>query len=255
MKIEHGPLIHEGKAKRVFENNDFERVFIEFKDDATAFNALKRSVLEGKGVLNCQISAHLFEFLEKNNIRTHFIGLPGENWMEAQRIDVIPLEVVIRNLATGSLCKQTPINPGTILSPPLLDIYYKDDELGDPLLTDQRLKLLGIINQDQRMEIENLAREVNDLLKNFFLGLDLVLVDFKLEIGFNAAGEMLVADEISPDTCRLWDQRCEDPKDRILDKDRFRKDLGGVIEAYGEILKRIQGNTNKDLTPGKVSEC
>ena len=254
MKNEHGPLIYEGKAKRIFETDQVDRVIMEFKDDATAFNALKRSVLKGKGELNCQISAHLFEFLEKNNVPTHFVGLSADHLMEAQRIDVLPLEVVIRNIATGSLCKQTPIEPGSKLSPPLLDIYYKDDDLGDPLLTDQRLKILNIINEEQRLGIEKLARRVNELLQTFFLEVDLVLVDFKLEIGFNLAGKMLVADEISPDTCRLWDQRNQNAQDRILDKDRFRKDLGGVIEAYGEILKRIQGITNKDLSAGKVTE-
>ena len=241
MKIEHGALIYEGKAKRIFETEDSERVLVEFKDDATAFNALKRSVLEGKGFLNCQISAHVFEFLEANNVQTHYLGRSGDNWMQAQRIDVIPLEVVIRNIATGSLCKQTPITSGKKLAPALFDLYYKDDDLGDPLLTEQRLKLLDLITDDQRIEIENIARKVNDLLINFFLELELVLVDFKLEMGFNNSGKILVADEISPDTCRLWDKRCEDPNDRILDKDRFRKDLGGVIEGYREILKRIQG--------------
>ena len=241
MKIEHGPLIYEGKAKRIYETEDSERVMVEFKDDATAFNALKRSILDGKGFLNCQISAYVFEFLEANDVQTHFLGRSGDHWMQAQRIDVIPLEVVIRNIATGSLCKQTPITSGKKLSPALFDLYYKDDDLGDPLLTDQRLKLLDLITDDQRIEIENIARKVNDLLSKFFFELDLVLVDFKLEMGFNNSGKILVADEISPDTCRLWDNRCDDPDDRILDKDRFRKDLGGVIEGYREILKRIQG--------------
>ena len=254
MQTEHGPLIYEGKAKRVFETDQYDHVLIEFKDDATAFNALKRSVLKGKGELNCQISAHLFKFLEENNVPTHFLNLSSDNWMKAQRIKIIPLEVVMRNLATGSLCKQTPITPGTKISPPLLDIYYKDDDLGDPLLTDERLKLLGVINDQQRKGIEQLARKVNDLLVDYFLERDLVLVDFKLEMGFNNEGQMLLADEISPDTCRFWDQRCDDPKDRILDKDRFRKDLGGVVEAYGEILKRIQGNSNNVLSAGKVTE-
>ena len=254
MNIEHGPLIYEGKAKRIYKTDQPDRVMMEFKDDTTAFNALKHSVLEGKGYLNCQISAYLFEFLKKNHVPTHFIRLAGDTWMETERIDVIPLEVVIRNFATGSLCKQTPIIQGTEIHPALLDIYYKDDALGDPLLTDERLKLLKIVNEEQRKEIENLARKVNDLLTTFFLELDLLLVDFKLEVGFNNSGQMLIADEISPDSCRLWDQRCSDPKDRILDKDRFRKDLGGVLEGYGEILKRIQGTTNKHLTRGKVVE-
>ena len=241
MTPDHGSLLYEGKAKRVFASDQRERVLVEFKNDATAFNALKRAELDNKGRLNCQISARLFEMLESKGVPTHYLGLADETWMVVQQVKVIPIEVVIRNIATGSLCKQTPIPAGTELSPPLLDLYYKDDSLGDPLLTDSRLKLLGLINSEQRVEIEQLARRVNELLFSFFESLDLLLVDFKLELGFNAAGKLLVADEISPDTCRLWDQLNSDPQARILDKDRFRQDLGGVIEAYGEILKRVQG--------------
>ncbi len=238
---DHGELLYEGKAKRVFASDQRDRVLVEFKNDATAFNALKRAELDDKGRLNCQISARLFEILERNGVPTHYLGLAGETWMVVQPVKVIPIEVVIRNVATGSLCKQTPIPAGTELSPPLLDLYYKDDSLGDPLLTESRLELLGLINPEQRLEIEQLARSVNGWLLPFFESLDLLLVDFKLELGVNSSGKLLVADEISPDTCRLWDQRNSDPKARILDKDRFRQDLGGVIEAYGEILKRVQG--------------
>ncbi|MFL0748081.1 MAG: phosphoribosylaminoimidazolesuccinocarboxamide synthase, partial [Prochlorococcus sp.] len=241
MTPDHGSLLYEGKAKRVFASDQRDRVLIEFKNDATAFNALKRAELDDKGRLNCQISARLFEMLERNGVPTHYLGLAGETWMVVQPVKVIPIEVVIRNVATGSLCKQTPIPAGTELSPPLLDLYYKDDSLGDPLLTESRLELLGLINPEQRLEIEQLARSVNGWLLPFFESLDLLLVDFKLELGVNSSGKLLVADEISPDTCRLWDQRNSDPKARILDKDRFRQDLGGVIEAYGEILKRVQG--------------
>ncbi|HGY5559771.1 MAG TPA: phosphoribosylaminoimidazolesuccinocarboxamide synthase [Prochlorococcus sp.] len=241
MTPDHGELLYEGKAKRVFASDQRDRVLVEFKNDATAFNALKRAELDDKGRLNCQISARLFEMLERNGVPTHYLGLAGETWMVVQPVKVIPIEVVIRNVATGSLCKQTPIPAGTELSPPLLDLYYKDDTLGDPLLTESRLELLGLINPEQRLEIEQLARSVNGWLLPFFESLDLLLVDFKLELGVNSSGKLLVADEISPDTCRLWDQRNSDPKARILDKDRFRQDLGGVIEAYGEILKRVQG--------------
>ncbi|MDP6851154.1 MAG: phosphoribosylaminoimidazolesuccinocarboxamide synthase, partial [Prochlorococcaceae cyanobacterium ETNP1_MAG_8] len=241
MTPDHGSLLYEGKAKRVFASDQRDRVLIEFKNDATAFNALKRAELDDKGRLNCQISARLFEMLERNGVPTHYLGLAGETWMVVQPVKVIPIEVVIRNVATGSLCQQTPIPAGTELSPPLLDLYYKDDSLGDPLLTESRLELLGLINPEQRLEIEQLARSVNGWLLPFFESLDLLLVDFKLELGVNSSGKLLVADEISPDTCRLWDQRNSDPKARILDKDRFRQDLGGVIEAYGEILKRVQG--------------
>ncbi len=240
-----GPLIYEGKAKRVFACENPELVLIEFKNDATAFNAKKRSKFEGKGRLNCKISASLFQLLELNGIPTHFLELQSDTWISAQKINIFPLEVVIRNVATGSLCKETPIKEGTLLSPPLLDLYFKDDELGDPILTEERLKILGIVSMQQREEIERIARKVNDILKDFFDLRDLLLVDFKLEFGTNSLGQILVADEISPDNFRLWDKKISDPKDRILDKDRFRQDLGGVIDAYGEIFKRIQGDSSE----------
>jgi phosphoribosylaminoimidazole-succinocarboxamide synthase len=156
-------------------------------------------------------------------------------------VQVIPIEVVIRNVAAGSLCKQMPIPPGTSLEPPLLDLYYKDDAYGDPLLTEARLDLLGLVTSEQRRQLEALARRVNGELLALFDGIGLQLVDFKIELGFTAGGELVVADEISPDTCRLWDRSVADASDRILDKDRFRQDLGGVVEAYGEVLKRVQG--------------
>jgi len=235
-----GSLIYEGKAKRVFTCENPDRVLIEFKNDATAFNAKKRSEIEGKGRLNCKISAALFELLELNGIPTHFLELHSETFMIAEKINVIPLEVVMRNIATGSLCRETPINQGTILNPPLLDLYYKDDELGDPILTEGRLQLLDLVSIFQMEEIEKITRSVNKILKEYFDSLDLLLVDFKLEFGTNSLGKLVVADEISPDNCRFWDKRKSDPKERILDKDRFRQDLGGVLDAYEEILKRIQ---------------
>ena len=240
-----GQLIYEGKAKRVFACDNPDRVLIEFKNDATAFNAKKRSLIKGKGRLNCKISAALFELLELNGIPTHFIELHSETFMIANKIKVIPLEVVIRNIATGSLCRQTPIIQGTILNPPLLDLYYKDDELDDPILTEGRLKLLDLISDNQMKEVEGITRNVNKILKEYFESLDLLLVDFKLEFGTNPLGKIVIADEISPDNCRFWDKKKSDPKDRILDKDRFRQDLGGVIDAYEEILKRIQGDSSK----------
>ena len=218
-----GSLIYEGKAKRVFACENPDRVLIEFKNDATAFNAKKRSEIEGKGRLNCKISAALFELLESNGIPTHFLELHSETFMIADKINVIPLEVVIRNIATGSLCRETPINQGTILNPPLLDLYYKDDELGDPILTEGRLKLLDIISDSQMEKVEKITRSVNKILKDYFDALDLLLVDFKLEFGINSSGKLVVADEISPDNCRFWDKNNSDPKGRILDKDRFRQ--------------------------------
>lgn len=247
MTPDHGPLLYEGKAKRVFTFEEDGQVLVEFKNDATAFNAQKKAQLEDKGRLNCQISARMFELLESEGIATHYLGLAGETWMVAHHVAVIPIEVVLRNVATGSLCKQTPIQQGTQLSPPLLDLYFKDDSLGDPLLTEARLAKLDLISNERREEIEVVARQVNNALGSFFNGIDLLLVDFKLEFGLDCAGHLLVADEISPDTCRLWDQRSTDPQERILDKDRFRQDLGGVIEAYGEVFKRVQGACAKPL--------
>jgi phosphoribosylaminoimidazole-succinocarboxamide synthase len=236
-----GTLLYEGKAKRVYATDRTDLVAVEYKDDATAFNALKKAQLAGKGELNCQISARLFELLERDGIPTHYLGMPQANWMHVRPVRIVPVEVVIRNTAFGSLCKQMPIEPGTPLDPPLLDLYYKDDAFGDPLLTDARLERLGLLSADQRQQLERLALAVNTSLRRFFAAIQLQLVDFKIELGFTGSGELVVADEISPDTCRLWDLQVADAQDRILDKDRFRQDLGGVVEAYGEVLKRVQG--------------
>ena len=244
MTPDHGPLLYEGKAKRVFAAADTDRVLVEFKNDATAFNAQKKAQLDDKGRLNCQISARLFELLEQHDVPTHYCGLVDDTWMQVRRVEIIPLEVVLRNIATGSLCRQTPIAEGTPISPALFDLYYKDDALADPLLTEARVRLLGVADESQLSAIEQLARRVNAALGPFFEGIGLQLVDFKLELGITSSGELLLADEISPDTCRLWDLNSTDAKDRILDKDRFRKDLGGVMEAYGEVLKRVQASTS-----------
>jgi phosphoribosylaminoimidazole-succinocarboxamide synthase len=236
-----GALLYEGKAKRVFATDQVDLVAVEYKDDATAFNALKKAQLAGKGELNCRISALLFEHLAARGVPTHYLGVDGATWMLVKPLKVIPIEVVIRNVAAGSLCKQMPIEQGAVLEPPLLDLYYKDDAYGDPLLTEARLERLGLVTAEQRLAIEALARQVNRELGSLFLGVGLQLVDFKIELGFTAAGELVVADEISPDTCRLWDVSVSDVQQRILDKDRFRQDLGGVVEAYGEVFKRVQG--------------
>lgn len=236
-----GALLYEGKAKRVYATDQADLVAVEYKDDATAFNALKKAQLAGKGELNCRISALLFEHLAARGVPTHYLGVDGATWMLVKPVKVIPIEVVIRNVAAGSLCKQMPIEQGTVLEPPLLDLYYKDDAYGDPLLTETRLERLALVTPEQRQAIEALARQVNRELGSLFLGVGLQLVDFKIELGFTAAGELVVADEISPDTCRLWDVSVSDVQQRILDKDRFRQDLGGVVEAYGEVFKRVQG--------------
>ncbi|MEB3323813.1 MAG: phosphoribosylaminoimidazolesuccinocarboxamide synthase [Cyanobacteriota bacterium] len=236
-----GSLLYEGKAKRVFATDQADRVAVEFKDDATAFNALKKAQLAGKGEMNCQISARLFELLEREGIPTHYLGLQRPTWMLARAVRIVPVEVVVRNVAFGSLCKQMPIEPGTPLEPPLLDLYYKDDALGDPLLTEARLERLALVTPQERQTIEEMARLINGELQTLLAGVGLELVDFKIELGHGPGGQLLLADEISPDTCRLWDRAISDAQDRILDKDRFRQDLGGVVEAYGEVLKRVEG--------------
>ena len=232
-------LIYEGKAKKVFSHDDADKVIIEFKDDATAFNALKKAKFEGKGKLNCLISARIFEILINKNIPTHFIELKNENTIIAQKIKIIPLEIVLRNTAYGSLCKQTTIASGTDLVKPLIDIYLKNDELNDPLITKDRIELMNIINSNDLDLIINLTLKINEILLIFFKNINLQLVDFKLEFGYDFENNIILGDEISPDNCRLWDLNQNNDTIVSLDKDRFRNDLGGLIEAYSEINRRI----------------
>ena len=235
-------LIYEGKAKKVFTHNDSDKVTIEFKDDATAFNSLKKAKFEGKGKLNCLISARIFEHLIKNNIPTHFIELKSENTMLAQKIQVIPLEIVLRNTAYGSLCKQTTIKSGSDLSKPLIDFYLKNDQLNDPLITKDRIELMNILSTSDLDFIIDLTLKINVILKSFFKNIQLHLVDFKLEFGYDFKKNIVLADEISPDNCRLWDLNQKNDTIVSLDKDRFRNDLGGLIEAYSEINQRINNS-------------
>jgi len=238
MNNEH-ELIYEGKAKKVFSHDDADKVIIEFKDEATAFNALKKAVYEGKGKLNCLISARIFEILKNENIPTHFIELKDENTIIAQKIKIVPLEIVLRNTAYGSLCKQTTIRSGTDLVNPLIDIYLKNDELNDPLITKDRIALMNIISPKELDLIIELTLKINVILKNFFKNIQLKLVDFKLEFGYDFENNMVLGDEISPDNCRLWDLNQNNDTIVSLDKDRFRNDLGGLVEAYSEIYRRI----------------
>jgi len=232
-------LIYEGKAKKVFSHDDEDKVIIEFKDDATAFNALKKAKFEGKGKLNCLISARIFELLTKKNIPTHFLELKNENTIIAKKIKIIPLEIVLRNTAYGSLCKQTTIKPGTLLSKPLIDIYLKNDELNDPLITKDRIELMNILSSHDLELLINLTLKINLILKSFFKNIQLQLVDFKLEFGYDFKNNIILGDEISPDNCRLWELNQKNDTIVSLDKDRFRNDLGGLIEAYSEINRRI----------------
>ena len=232
-------LIYEGKAKKVFSHDDSDKVIIEFKDDATAFNALKKAKFEGKRKLNCLISARIFELLLKKNIPTHFLELKNENTIIASKIKVIPLEIVLRNTAYGSLCKQTTIKSGTLLSKPLIDFYLKNDELNDPLITKDRIELMNIIRSEDLNLIIDLTLKINEILKIFFKNIQLQLVDFKLEFGYDFNNKILLGDEISPDNCRLWDLNQKSDTIVSLDKDIFRNDLGDLIEAYSEIYRRI----------------
>ncbi len=232
-------LLYEGKAKIIYATEDPEIVLAEFKDDATAFNALKRGSINGKGEINCQISQVLFQYLEQCGIATHLIDCPSLNQMRVQKVRILPIEVVVRNIAAGSLCQQTGLPLGTVLNQPLVEFYYKNDELGDPLLTLDRLLLLKLATPVQLDQLQKLAKDCDRILGEFFSNCNLTLVDFKLEFGTSSNGQLLLADEISPDTCRLWDNLEVDPQNRVMDKDRFRQDLGKVENAYQQVLKRV----------------
>ncbi|WP_414575818.1 phosphoribosylaminoimidazolesuccinocarboxamide synthase [Anabaena sp. CCY 9402-a] len=231
--------LYEGKAKILYTTDDPEVLLADFKDDATAFNAQKRGSILGKGKINCSISTQLFQQLEASGIKTHFIDSPAPHQMRVKAVRIIPLEVVIRNIAAGSLCQQTGLELGTLLKQPLVEFYYKNDQLGDPLLTRDRLLLLELATPEQVDAITHLALEINQFLQEFWSRCGITLVDFKLEFGVDSQGNLLLADEISPDTCRLWNITEADPNRRVMDKDRFRKDLGNVEDAYQEVLQRV----------------
>ena len=232
-------ILYEGKAKILYPTSDPDILLTRFKDDATAFNAQKRGSITGKGAMNCAISTHLFQILEAKGIPTHWVDSPAPNEMRVRSVKIVPLEVVVRNIAAGSLCKQTGIGLGTVLPQPLVEFYYKNDALGDPLLTLDRLLLLKLATSEQVDQLRNMALHINQVLINFFEECGITLVDFKLEFGVDKTGNLLLADEISPDTCRLWNQAASDPDQRVMDKDRFRHDLGNVEGAYRQVLERV----------------
>ncbi len=231
--------LYEGKAKILYATDDPEVLLTYFKDDATAFNAQKRGSIEGKGAINCAISSHLFRVLEAEGIPTHFVAQVSTNEMQVRAVKIVPLEVVVRNIAAGSLCRETGLPIGTVLPKPLVEFYYKNDSLGDPLLTRDRLFLLELATPKQVDHLQTLALRINDILTAFFQDCGITLVDFKLEFGIDRNGQLILADEISPDTCRLWNQTEDDPTKRVLDKDRFRHDLGNVEAAYQQVLERV----------------
>ncbi len=231
--------LYEGKAKILYTTDDPEILLTHFKDDATAFNAQKRGQISGKGEINCAIASHLFKVLEDNDIATHFIDRPTPNQMLVKQVKIVPLEVVVRNIAAGSLCQQTGIPEGRVLPKPLVEFYLKNDDLGDPLLTRDRLLLLELATPEQLNQLIEQALRINQILTDFFYQCGITLVDFKLEFGVTPSEELLLADEISPDTCRLWNQAETDPERRVMDKDRFRKDLGNVEQGYQQVLQKI----------------
>lgn len=231
--------LYEGKAKILYATNDPDVLLTLFKDDATAFNAQKRGSIQGKGSFNCAISSHLFKLLEAKGVPTHFIDQPSSNEMRVRSVKILPLEVVVRNIAAGSLCQQTGLALGTVLTQPLVEFYYKNDALGDPLLTPDRLLLMNLATPEQLDTLKQMALQINDLLKAFFLQCGITLVDFKLEFGLDGSQKIILADEISPDTCRLWNQADADPESRVMDKDRFRHDLGNVEAAYRQVMERV----------------
>jgi phosphoribosylaminoimidazole-succinocarboxamide synthase len=232
--MQTGEMLYEGKAKKVYLTSEPDELIQFFKDDATAFNAQKKGTIHDKGIRNNQISEQLFRLLEERGVSTHFLDRVDERSMRIKRLKMIPLEVVVRNVTAGSLSKRLGLPDGKVLSPPLVELYYKDDSLGDPLINEDHVRLLGAAEPDQLSTIKELALKINGIMVPFFDERNLVLVDFKLEFGIYH-GTICLGDEIGPDTCRLWDKSTRES----LDKDRFRKDLGKVEEAYAEVYRRV----------------
>ena len=228
-------LLYEGKAKKLFITEDPQILRVEYKDDATAFNGKKFDRLKDKGRLNNAITVFFFEHLETKDIPSHFVRKISETEQLVRRVKIIPLEVVVRNVAAGSLSKRIGWEEGKDLPHPIVEFYYKDDDLGDPLLAEEHIRLLELASEAQIEELKKRGLAVNEALKSLMLSKGIRLIDFKLEFGLDQKGEILLADEISPDTCRFWDIE----SGKILDKDRFRRDLGGVTEAYLEIHQRL----------------
>jgi phosphoribosylaminoimidazole-succinocarboxamide synthase len=228
--------IYEGKAKQLFTTSDENLLIQFFKDSATAFNGEKKEIIEGKGILNNVISEYLMHELATAGIPTHFVKRLNEREQLIKKVTIIPLEVIIRNIAAGSMAKRLGINEGLELSAPVFEICFKDDGLGDPLINDDHaINVLKIVTKKQLEEIKNITARINEIMCKIFINIGIRLVDFKIEFGFDAQGSIILADEISPDSCRLWDQSTSEK----LDKDRFRRNLGGLVEAYKEVASRL----------------
>lgn len=226
--------LYEGKAKKVYETDEEGILIVAYKDDATAFNGEKRGTIAGKGTINNRMTNHIFQILEKEGIPTHYIRELSDRETAVKKVEIIPLEVIIRNVAAGSFSKRLGIEEGRVLPAPTLEFSYKDDALGDPLINDYHAIAIGASTREEIGQITEYAFRINEILRAYFLEVGITLVDFKLEFG-RCQGQVILADEISPDTCRLWDAKTNEK----LDKDRFRRDLGNVEDAYQEVLKRI----------------
>ena len=227
--------IYEGKAKKVYKTDDPELYIVDYKDDATAFNGLKKGTIAGKGIINNQMSNRLMQMIERKGVPTHFVKELSERETLVKKVSIVPLEVIVRNIAAGSFSKRYGVEEGMVFDEPVIEFSYKNDALGDPLLNTDHALALKVATRAEIDTIKSYALQINSILKAFWTECGVTLVDFKLEFGKTADGSVILADEISPDTCRLWDTATGEK----LDKDRFRRDLGGVEEAYAEIMKRL----------------
>ena len=229
--------LYEGKAKKVYATTDENLVIVDYKDDATAFNGLKKGTISGKGVINNRVTNYLMQMLEKEGVPTHFVKELSDRETVVKKVSIVPLEVIIRNISAGSFAKRYGVEEGIVFDEPTIEFSYKNDDLGDPLINSYHALALKLATKEEIETIKTLAFKVNEVLKKYFFGLGIDLVDFKLEFGRTSDGKIVLADEISPDTCRFWDSKTHEK----LDKDRFRRDLGHVEDAYIEIRKRLLG--------------
>ena len=235
--MEKKKLLYEGKAKKVYATDDPEVLLVDYKDDATAFNGLKKGTIAGKGAINNRVTNFMMQLLEKEGVPTHFVKELSDRETLVKKVSIVPLEVIIRNVSAGSFAKRCGVEEGIVFKKPTIEFSYKNDELGDPLINSYHALALGLATEEEIEEIKKLAFKVNDVMKDFFKKLNVDLIDFKLEFGRLSDGRIVLADEISPDTCRFWDSTTHEK----LDKDRFRRDLGNVEDAYAEMMKRILG--------------
>ena len=236
--MEKTTQLYEGKAKKVFATNDPDLVIVSYKDDATALDGLKKGTIAGKGVINNKMSNYLCRLLEKHGVPTHFVEELNDRETVVKKVSIVPLEVIIRNIAAGSFAKRYGVEEGIVFAEPTIEFSYKNDDLHDPLINSYHALALGLATKKEIEEIKAMAFKVNDIFKEYFSSLNVKLVDFKLEFGRLKDGTIVLADEISPDTCRFWDADTNEK----LDKDRFRRDMGGVEDAYNEMMKRVFGN-------------